>query len=596
MRRLALFAVLLAASSIGASVGAQPAPNPRPAAPAATTTPPAAVRPVVRPAAGGISFKAEIPAPPESLPVLRLTAQPAPTAIIDQLLGSSREPAKLAPLSESPLFRENQLRAPADTLGVVKGDHVRAWVDVKSGDAEVYPELSTLQPLPEAAAAERSIGRGAEILRSPEFLARDDTRVVISRPLMLNGATYVRDAAGAPARAEKPKAAYLAYISAQRFVGEYPVTGPGSRATVALGAGGAVEALVRSWKAGKIEQSVKPTMTAGQAREEILRQLRPSTANGGDVTVDSVDIAYYDGARDWLQPVYRFTARVHRARGVGSDDFLVGYVPLSQLREPLPVLGQPKGPAPSYAATREPPRPGVGAAPAKPNDPIVGRYVVRQDDPNWVADANEFWGGLTSTWTSPLFTNSQYFWAEPRLFTTQKNSFINAMNLALVEVHGDWWLYSTLKNCCDLVNINGDIPFPGYGPSASGKLADWVIHSCEVVPAPEDTAGWANPWWTIFGGVRNVVGYRTIMYIDDDAGGPYGTSLGHVAPVVSSWLNDVISLGAYSGHPTTAAHGGIVRPMGRPSTISACGHDGDSVFSTSSLGRASCLTVWWFPD
>jgi hypothetical protein len=129
-----------------------------------------------------------------------------------------------------------------------------------------------------------------------------------------------------------------------------------------------------------------------------------------------------------------------------------------------------------------------------------------------------------------------------------------------------------------------------------------VIHSCEVVPSPDDlpdgctAASWTTPWWNLFGGVRNVVGYRTIMYINDGAGGPYGTSLGNLAPVVSSWLSDVMSLNAYAGNPKDTAHCGISRPMGRPSTISMCGHDGDSVLSTSSLGRANCLTVWWIPD
>lgn len=153
------------------------------------------------------------------------------------------------------------------------------------------------------------------------------------------------------------------------------------------------------------------------------------------------------------------------------------------------------------------------------------------------------------------------------------------MNLALIEVHGDRWLYSTLKNWCDLVNIDGDIPSPGYLPVGGGRLADWVIRSCKVVPAPDDTATWPDPWWTIFGGVRNVVGYRTIMYISDGAGGPYGTSLANVAPVVSSWFSDVISLNADSSGPKADAHGGISRPMGRPSSISMCGHDGNSVFS-----------------
>ena len=314
------------------------------------------------------------------------------------------------------------------------------------------------------------------------------------------------------------------------------------------------------------------------------------------MVVEEIKLAYYDANQNYLQPVYRFTARIHhltKERARTDDDFVIGYVPFgSKAIEALPELGKTTGPNPKTPARapkgnrEEPPM----------NDPIVGRYVVRNDDSGWVNDANAFWSSISSSWTHSLFSNSQYYWAYPRLFTNQKNSFVNSVNLALIEVHGDWWLYSTLQNCCDLVDITTDIPSPGYGPSAGGRLADWIIHSCEVVPGPDDTATWPDPWWNIFGGVRNVVGYRTIMYISDGAGGPYGASIANVAPVVSSWLSDVISLNAYSGHPTTAAHGGIVRPMGRPSTISMCGHDGDSVFSTSTLGRASCLTVWWFPD
>jgi hypothetical protein len=309
-----------------------------------------------------------------------------------------------------------------------------------------------------------------------------------------------------------------------------------------------------------------------------------------DIVVDGIGLAYYDGNRKFLQPVYRFTARIRHETPNSTpqtdDDFVIGYVPFAKPFEPLPSLNKSDGPKPTTAVSKVKSLPRK-IAPKSPLDPIVGRYVVRNDNAGWVNNANAFWNSLSSTWTGPLFTNSQYYWAEPRLFTNQKDSFINAMNLALIEVHGDWWLYSTLMNCCDLVNINGDIPSPGYGPSASGQLADWIIHSCEVVPGPDDTASWPDPWWTIFGGVRNVVGYRTIMY---------GTSLGNLAPVVSSWLSDVISLNAYSGHPTATAHGNVVRPMGRPSSISMCGHDGDSVLSTSSLGRANCLTVWWFPD
>jgi hypothetical protein len=554
---------------------------------------------------GSLKFGAEVPRPPEQMPLIGLSALPAPTALLEQLLAQSPTPVKLTPLSQSPLAKRNKLKVPADVIGALDGERIRAWVNRKTGEAAMYPILDRLRPLAQGD-AEAHAGRAREIFNSPTFIARDDTRFVISAPNTLNGQMLVREASGT-VRTERPKTAYLNYFSARRMVGDYPVDGPGSRALVKIGAGNTVEGLVRVWKAGKIVRQVRPTRTVDQVREEIARQLRPALVNS-DVTVDRIELAYYDANAKFLQPVYRFTAQIHhitmpRTPAHTDDDFVIGYVPFAQAFEPLPALDQSAGPQPVDSPKTQPPARKTGAiakdktvAAASPDDPIVGRYVVRNDNAGWVTSANAFWSNLSATWTGPLYTNSQYYWAEPRLFTNQKNAFINKMNLALIEVHGDWWLYSTLQNCCDLVNINGDIPSPGYGPSASGALADWIIHSCEVVPAPDDTATWPDPWWTVFGGVRNVVGYRTIMYINDHATTPYGASLGNLAPVVSSWLGDVISLNAYAGHPTAAAHGGVVRPMGRPSTISACGHDGESVLSVSTLPRANCLTVWWFPD
>lgn len=545
--------------------------------------------------AGSLKFSAKMPKHPSQLPVLKLTAQEAPVALLNKLLSSSLGETKLTPLADAPFLKENQIKVGDQMLGVVEDEHVKVWVDQRSGDAAIYPTLTSLRPL--SGDVESLVARGKEIFSLSEFLARDDTQFVIDKPQILTGATLIRDDTGST-KLEKPTEKYLAYVMARRFVNEFPVDGPGSRALLAFGGDGAVEGLTRVWKTAKTTEMVKTTLSARQVKQRITSQLRLAIKTS-DVVVDRIDLAYYDGNRNFLQPVYRFTARIsHRNQTTEvrtDDDFVIGYVPFAKPLEPLPRLGTSKGPKPITPVSK-PKLASIEPSSAQSLDPIVGRYVVRNDDAGWVNDANDFWNSLASSFTGSLFTNSQYYWAEPRLFTNEKDFFINAMNLALIEVHGDWWLYSTLQNCCDLVNINGDIPSPGYGPSANGKLADWIIHSCEVVPAPDDTANWPDPWWTIFGGVRNVVGYRTIMYISDGAGAPYGASLGAVAPVVSSWLSDVISLNAYSSHPTSAAHGGIVRPMGRPSTISMCGHDGDSVFSTSSLGRANCLTVWWFPD
>jgi hypothetical protein len=542
----------------------------------------------------GITWSAKVPEAPGPLPVLRLSPLPPATDLVQRVVAANGGDS-LRPLADAPFLRENKIDAARDVVGIFEEDHIKAWVNLKSGNLAVYPTLSKVSPIG-SGDADRAAETALQLLRSGEYLGHDDTRVVAERPRILEGTTLTHN--GGVTRVKKEKAPYLVYVPARRFVNDLAVYGPGSRALVIVGSGGRIEGLTRQWKSAQTSENIDPQLRATDVKREIERQLTPS-AKSSAVEVLSVELAYYDGDRQLLQPVYRFTARVRHVGGrrATDDDFVIGFVPYGKELEHIPSLTdrseiQPAEPGakPSYKAESK-----TTATPSLA-DPIVGRYVVRDDAQGFVDNANGFWDGLQSAWGAPLFTNSQYYWAEQRLFTNQKDTFVNAMNLAEIEVHGDWWLYSTRSNCCDLVNINGDIPSPGYGPSANGQLADWIIRSCEVVPAPDDTANWPDPWWAVFGGVRNVVGFRTIAWITDGSGQPYGASLGNGAPVVSAWLSDASSLSAYAGNPMALAHGGINRPMGRASTISACGHDTDSVFTVATLPRADCLTVWWFPD
>lgn len=538
-----------------------------------------------------VRFDASIPQAPSELALFKLAPAAPPTGVVSQALTSQGNGAKLAPISSLALFAGKSSPAMNGVVGADEGDHLKAMVDLNSGDAAIYPTLSKLAPMSQASLP--GLTEKAHQIYSSGFIAADDTRFEVDQPMLLNGATLVREDDGST-REEKATAPYLAYFVAHRFVGNLPVDGAGSRAVLALSGNGTVEGLTRSWKMAK---QIGVVQASGlDVRSQIEKQMTYALKNS-DVVIDSVQLAYYDGNQQLLQPVYRFTARLVKAERSEADshnDSVIGYVAYGKTDEALPVLGVVTGEMPQTAAQN-----GLSETQAGSQTPgiiSVGRYVVRNDDPGWVNDANSFWSSLSGTWFGGYFTNSQYYWAYPYLFTSSKNYYANAVNINLTEVHGDWWYFTTYQNWGDGVNINGGIPYPGYGGSAGGYLADWILHSCEVVPTPSDTSSWPSPWWTIFGGVRNVVGYRTIMYINDGAGGPYGSSLGWLAPVASSWLQDTISLGAYSGHPYDWAHGHIWRPMGRPSVVSMCGHDGDSALSNSPLGRASCLNVYWYGD
>jgi hypothetical protein len=545
---------------------------------------------------GGIRWTAKVPESRGPLPVLTLQSLDPPADLVARLAAQANG-AQLQPLANAPFLRDQGVKVPQEILGVFEDDHATAWVDRRSGNASIYPTLSRLAPLSpnDIARAEEA---AASLIRQGELLPADDTRIVSAQPLILNGET-VRGKRG-DTTIERKSAPYLVYVPARRFVNDLAVYGPGSRAVVIAGANGRIEGLTRQWKGAKISGTVEPTRSADDVRRDIERQLTTNQP-AAEIEVQSVEIAYYDNDQASMQPVYRFVARIRPRGGKAAtdDDFVIGFVPYGAEREKLPRLDEKPDIQPVEPRTDYQPNGGMASAEGPAEgldlDPRVGRYVNREDTWAWVTNANEFWTGLQSGFGAAFFSNDQYYWAEQRLFTNQKNFFVNDMNLVLNEVHGDWWLFSTRSNCCDLVNINGDIPDPGYGPSAGGRLADWIIHSCEVIPAPIDTGNWPDPWWRVFGGVRNVAGYRTIMYISDGATQPYGQALANFGPVVSSWLNVVSSLNAYSGRPTGMMHG-RVKPLGRASSISACGHDGDSAFAVATLPRANCLTVWWFGD
>lgn len=543
-----------------------------------------------------------IPRIPEEMHVLKLAPVRVPEQHIHDILKKATPAAgRLEKMEKGP-----------DVLVARHEDRAIAYADVKNGDYEVHPLLDMLKP---TALKKELVPKVAQDLFSREdILPKDDTRFVVGHPSPLYRATFeLNEAKGALTEKPGSRGVYMHSVNALRYVGKYPVFGPGSRASISLSDKEMIVGSARHWKAGRIDRKIKPSLSPEQVVAAIREQLEPSTEIG-DVTANSVEVGYYDGNQDFIQPVYRFTATIHSEAAKTDplqrriDGHIIGYIPIEKGIEPVPNLSAtPKAMPAMPTGEGVPPLP---RAPARPDDPTVGRYVVRNDHQCWVSSANDFWSGLTADpSTAGNFTNSQYYWAYPYEYTSSKNNFVNSVNVALTEAHGDWWLYSTLKNCCDLVDIN-TIP-GGYGTSAGGALRFWAIHSCEVVPAPDDTPNWPNPWWNIFKGLHAVVGYRTIMFICDGVTKPFGKSLAKGLPFVSSWLSAVHSSSSYASNPAAICHGGhnpgdactytgpntiFCKPMGRACAIVVCGHDNDSVYNTQILAPANCLNVYWYPD
>jgi hypothetical protein len=469
------------------------------------------------------------------------------------------------------------------------GDRLVAYLNPTSGESRVFPLIEGLKPGIDIAARANAVA--LRFAANEAFFPKDATTLDPLPASTLMGARHVKGQGRGAARE------LLAFVRLQRRVNGYPVWGPGTRAMIAVDAAGQIRGLSHRWRKAVVSGETVTPYSRAQLMRPILAQIERSVPNA-DVTVRKVTLGYFDNGGGVMQPVLRFGATIHAPRARNgkrrpTDSHLFGYVWIGAGLEPLPELGVLTGAPPSYAPQRRAQAP---AQPAVAGDPTVGRYVVRNDSADWVNSANGFLNGLqlANFFGSPIpFTDSQYYWAEPFEYVSDKDGFINSVHIALTESHGNWGVFSTRDNQDDLVFLS-DIPSTGYG-GPGNSLAYWTIHSCEVIPTQTDEAASFDVWWNIFQGLHAVTGYRTEMWINDNATGPFGFAIGLGAPVVSSWLNAVASDDAYDdGDTYFDGNRNMTEPMGRASAIAVCGHGDDTVTNLGSLGPANCLTEWWF--
>lgn len=186
----------------------------------------------------GIRLAVEkIPLPARPLTVLRLTPQKAPTKIVEEILREgSKEPVRLGPLARIPQLAGGAAKPPEDILAVVREGSLAAYVNVRTGDAEVFPSLiqeRAVSSAQEAAQLERAESRARQIFGRTEVLPRDATTYTLEKPRPVYG--EAAEHSGQTQAAAKDTQLYLVYVAVHHAVGEHYVYGPDSRALVARG-------------------------------------------------------------------------------------------------------------------------------------------------------------------------------------------------------------------------------------------------------------------------------------------------------------------------------------------------------------------------
>ncbi|MCJ1244061.1 hypothetical protein MMC30_001258 [Trapelia coarctata] len=501
------------------------------------------------------------------------------------------------------------------------GDRTVGLVDPVTGETSIYPKFESLRSAPNISS--EFIQKHID---NPSVIPHDDSSVTALPGMNLYGTTRVRDG-----KNDTVPAVFLTNVVAQRSIhvpdagAHFPVRGNASKAVFGVGADGNLQSLAHVWHPAKLGGSTITPRPRDEIYNAIIAQLK-SFAEISPVTVDSVEPCFFDAGAAFIQPVFYFAATIQsnpRSKIVNQTHARIsGYIPLGRKPlESLPDLNKPGDITPPAFAPADTGAPEVPKArrsyppslEKRGNNIKVGRYVVRADSSAWVASANDFLSTLIQ-YSAPIlpwfprfvtFLNSQYYWAQPFIFTSSKESFIDSVHIADTEVHGNWHLFSTYQNWGDIVSLS-DIPASGYGGGAGGSLAYWILHSCEVIPTdtdyPPTTASKTqsyDAWWKIFNGLHAVVGYRTEMWIADGATTPFAKAIARGFPVVPAWMKAVHDDMIYAPSPGNIYYDGnrkINEPMGRASSISVCGHTDDVVWQVANLGKATCLHEWWYDN
>jgi hypothetical protein len=114
------------------------------------------------------------------------------------------------------------------------------------------------------------------------------------------------------------------------------------------------------------------------------------------------------------------------------------------------------------------------------------------------------------------FSYDQYYWAYHREFTSQSNSYVDAMDMSIFCGHGAPYMLKALDGWVDLTTA-GSTSQKGYNDPA-GDCEFFACESCETVPSPKELGdGWCDGWLkptSIFANdLHMILGYRTPAFV-----------------------------------------------------------------------------------
>jgi len=545
---------------------------------------------------------------------------------------------EIVPLSCTQLDTLAEAASPGATLSTVDttnktyyydGPRLTALYDKDTGETSVFPKLSTLVPgrPPSNLSLFDVPGYG-------DLFPADDTTVAQVLGSSLSGSSMKKAGGGAT-----PPAVYLTEVQVQRNVTydgqSFPVCGPGTKASFRVSSDGVIRSASHRWRTATTCGTKLTAIPAPESTSSIYSQMLDAGVNG---TVQILDMCYYDGGNQYLQPVWPFVV-TPSGEGNLTATKLLGYVPAAQgLPEPIPSL-VPSEECPATAPVQSGiDRRGLkdGLSKRGPNIPIdkikVGRYIQQSNfaSPTFQTDAANFMAELeissalenllntvNSLFAPPNFTlldfaDIQYVeGALPIIYDSAEPAFLDQVDLALTIGHGNYHIFATNGTCnsqlvddtCAVAHI---ADMANFGAT---ELRYWALKGCSIIPTPQDFFcpqdqhnAW-DVWWPVFDGLHAAMGLRTDGWVGDAVPATFGARVGMGVSVVDAWLSTVHESPNYNGVNADPYWWQVgvedqtlwkKDPHGQPSAVMVCGHADDTIHSRESLPPPDCLQMFWW--
>jgi hypothetical protein len=226
-------------------------------------------------------------------------------------------------------------------------------------------------------------------------------------------------------------------------------------------------------------------------------------------------------------------------------------------------------------------------------DREIGGYVDRAED-RFVRNVWNFVKNFQGWQTvgSHRYQTVQYFWAEPFEFDSNHQEFVDKMDFVYVAGHGNSYYIQTNQSTSAGVDLRNA---PAYGDlPKGGDLEFMVIESCgTVASAPEapPSGDWWTPWTSIFQGLHQLVGFRTLSNSDNGIPNRYANKLKANGGIWQSWFDAVDEERSYS---TSVNSDGAPYP-GYASAIMYTTTENDRLgdYAPDPEGGAVNMKTWW---